>query len=177
PDQQRQAVLHRAAEILEKDRHAHFDTGFVGTPLVLDVLTVYGRANLANRLMNQRDYPGFGHMFAQGATTLWEAWDGQGSHMHPMFGGVCRWFWQALAGIRPDPARPGFEHFFVQPVPVDGVDWVRAEYQSLRGPIRVHWRREAGRLRLDLSVPGNTQCTLTLPGAAPRTLGPGTWSL
>ncbi len=177
PEARRKAVLDRAAEILEREHNAHFDTGFIGTPLVLDVLAEYGRADLAFRLMNQRDFPSFGHMLAEGATTLWESWDGKGSHMHPMFGGTCRWFWQGLAGIRPDAARPGFQHFFVQPTPVEGIDWVRASYRSLRGPIAVHWQRQGGAIRLEIEVPGNTECTAILPGASPRKFGPGRWSL
>ena len=77
----------------------HFDTGILGTPLILEVLTEMGRADLAYTLMNQRDYPGFGYMIEKGATTLWETFQGYASHSHPMFGSVCEWFYQDLGGI------------------------------------------------------------------------------
>jgi alpha-L-rhamnosidase len=174
PREHEAAVFARAVEIVERDNHEHFDTGFVGTPLVLDVLTARGRADLAYRLMNQRDLPSFGHMLASGATTLWEDWDGRSSRMHPMFGGACRWFWQGLAGINPDPRRPGFAHVFIQPRPVEDLQWVRAEYRSLRGPISVNWTREGGRFHMDLTVPPNTEATVTLPGEKDeRHVGPG----
>lgn len=168
------AVFARGAEILERDNHEHFDTGFVGTPLVLDVLTAKGRADLAYRTMNQRDFPSFGHMLASGATTLWETWDGGSSRMHPMFGGACRWFWQALAGIAPDVQLPGFERILIQPRPVEDLQWVRAEYQTLRGPVTVHWTKVGGQFRMTLIVPPNTEAVVTLPGGGPpRLVGPG----
>lgn len=177
PGERRKAVLDRAAEILERDNNAHFDTGFIGTPLVLDVLTESGRADLAYRLMNQRDFPSFGYMLDRGATTLWESWDGNGSHMHPMYGGACRWFWQGLAGIVPDADHPGFRHFFVKPSLVAGIDWVHASHQSIRGPVSARWERRAGGVRLEVQVPGNSECTVILPGAGPRRFGPGKWTV
>ncbi|MCC7498648.1 MAG: family 78 glycoside hydrolase catalytic domain [Bryobacterales bacterium] len=173
PEARRRAVLDRAVQILEQEQDSHFDTGFIGTPLVLDVLTEMGHSGLAQRLMNQRDFPSLGYMLARGATTLWESWDGGGSHMHPMYGGACRWFWQGLAGIHPDAGQPGFRHFFVRPALVDGIDWVQASYRSLRGPISVHWRRQAGGVRLEVEVPGNSRCTVELPGGRRREVGPG----
>ena len=75
PPEHQTGVFARAVEIIEKDNREHFDTGFVGTPLVLDVLTSGGRVDLAYRLMNQTDFPSFGHMLQEGATTLWEDWE------------------------------------------------------------------------------------------------------
>jgi alpha-L-rhamnosidase len=174
PPGQQDAVFARAVEILTKDNREHFDTGFVGTPLVLDVLTARGRADLAYRLMNQSDFPSFGHMLKQGATTLWESWDGRGSHAHPMFGGACRWFWQALAGIHPDPRRPGFEHTIVRPQVVEDLRWVRAEYRCQRGTLKVNWSREGGSFHMDLTVPPNSEATVYLPGGkAAAKAGPG----
>ncbi|MGJ5815232.1 family 78 glycoside hydrolase catalytic domain [Paludibaculum fermentans] len=172
------AVFARAVEIVERDNREHFDTGFVGTPLVLDVLTAWGRADLAYRLMNQRDLPGFGHMLASGATTLWENWDGGGSRMHPMFGGACRWFWQGLAGITPDERRPGFERVLIQPRPVEDLQWVKADYRTLRGTIAVNWTRASGRFRMSLTVPANTEALVTLPGGTEQQrVGPGVHQL
>ena len=172
PQEHAQAVLERAIRILLDDRGGHFDTGFVGTPLVLDVLAEHGRNDVAFTLMNQTDFPSFGYAIARGATTLWESWDGRGSHCHPMFGGACRWFFEGLAGIRPDPARPGFEHMILQPGPAGDLAWCEARYRSLRGEVRLHWERQAGKLRVRARVPGNSAATLILEGAR-RTLGPG----
>jgi len=170
------AVLARAVELIHSNND-HFDTGFVGTPLVLDVLSAEGHHDLAYKLMTQPGFPGFGHMLARGATTLWEDWDGRSSRMHPMFGGACRWLWQHLAGLRPDPAHPGFARFFVEPRSAPGLDWLRASYESLRGPISIEWTRSASSLKLKLEVPPNSQALVTLPGAQPRQLGPGSHSL
>ena len=166
------AVLDRAIRILLEDNGGHFDTGFIGTPLVLDVLAAHGRNDVAFTLMNQTKFPGFGHAIAQGATTLWEAWDGRGSHCHPMFGGVCRWFFQGLAGIHPDPERPGFEHIVLQPSPAGDLQWCEARYRSLRGEVRLRWETAAGKLRVQARVPANAAATLVLPGGR-HALGSG----
>ncbi len=174
PRDAEETVFARAVEIVERENHEHFDTGFVGTPLVLDVLTARGRTDLAYRLMNQRDLPSFGHMLASGATTLWETWDGKSSRMHPMFGGACRWFWQALAGITPDAERPGFEVIHVEPRPVEDLQWVRAEYRTLRGVVGVDWSRSASRFQMKLRVPANTEAAVRLPGGVgERRVGAG----
>ena len=178
PGEFQKAVFERAVSILVDGNHEHFDTGFLATPLVLDVLTARGRADLAYRLMNQTDFPSFGHILAQGATTLWEDWNGRSSHMHPMFGGACRWFWQALAGINPDPQRPGFEHILVTPRPVEDLQWVKAEYRCLRGTIGVEWTRKADAFQMQLAVPANTEATVALPGEEKATkVGPGRHTL
>jgi len=174
PPQHQTAVFDRAVEILVKESREHFDTGFVGTPLVLDVLTARGRADLAYRLMNQKDFPSFGYMLQQGATTLWERWDGRGSHMHPMFGGACRWFWQALVGISPDPERPGFEHTIVRPHVIEDLRWIRGEYRCLRGTLAIHWRRQKDVFHMECNVPPNSQATVWIPGSkTPKKVGPG----
>lgn len=174
PREEAGRVFARAVEIVERDNRGHFDTGFVGTPLVLDVLTERGRADLAYRLMDQRDFPGFGHMLASGATTLWENWNGGGSRMHPMFGGACRWFWQGLAGIRPDEKNPGFAVIRVEPLAVDGLHWVRTEYRTPRGVVGVEWSRTGGRFRMIVKVPGNTEAVVRLPGSGEAVrVGPG----
>jgi alpha-L-rhamnosidase len=172
PPEEVRAVLDRAIAILMNDRRGHFDTGFIGTPLVLDVLAEHGRGDVAFTLMNETDFPSFGYAIAKGATTLWEAWDGRGSHCHPMFGAVCRWFFQGLAGILPDPERPGFEHIVLRPAPAGDLTWCEARYRSIRGDVMLRWERERGKLRVRARVPANATATLLLDGTR-RALGSG----
>jgi alpha-L-rhamnosidase len=161
-----------AIRILLEDNHGHFDTGFIGTPLVLDVLQERGRADVAFTLMNQTTFPSFGYAIRQGATTLWEAWDGRGSHCHPMFGGVCRWFFQGLGGINPDAARPGFDHIILKPTPAGDLTWCEARYRSIRGQIALRWERAGGKMRVHVLIPANADATLVLPDGD-RALGSG----
>lgn len=144
--------------------NGHFDTGILATPLMLEVLTKYGREDIAFTLMNQRDYPGFGdYIIGKGATTLWENWDGKGSHSHPMYGSVIRWFFKALAGINPDPQAPGFKHTIIKPTICGDLTHARAEYNSIYGKISSEWKLKNENLYLNVEIPPNTTATVFVP--------------
>jgi len=139
---------------------AHFDTGILGTPLLLEVLTEMDRADLAYTLMNQRDFPGFGFMIEKGATTIWETFQGDVSHSHPMFGSVCAWFYQHLGGITPDPAYPGFKHTIIKPTPLSSLSFANTSYQSMYGEIKTQWKFVGEDYLLDVRIPANTTATV-----------------
>jgi alpha-L-rhamnosidase len=173
-------------ENLVADIRAHDDhltTGFLGTGELLPVLSDRGRHDVAWRLAVQRSYPSWGFPVERGATTIWERWNshevarlgpGMNSFNHFCFGSVVRWYYEYLAGIRPDPERPGFEHFFVRPMPPEDLEWARAEHLSPYGRIRSAWWREGDRIRLEVTVPPNTTADVWVPGAAgPVTVGAG----
>jgi alpha-L-rhamnosidase len=166
-DERSAALSHLVRDI--KDKHkGHFTTGIFGTRYMLDVLSREGRAEVVNDMVNLRDFPGWGHMLEQGATTLWEHWkfsDNTFSHNHPMFGSVSQWFYNWLGGIEPTADAVGFDKFTFQPQFLDGLDWVRCSYRSVRGPITCNWKRQGDRVAMDLHVPVNTSATLILPTA------------
>lgn len=156
-------VLHSLIENVIRNK-GHFDTGILATPLMLEVLTKYGRADLAFTLMNQRDYPGFGnYILGRGATTLWENWDGKSSHSHPMYGSVIRWFFKALAGINPDPKNPGFKHIIIKPAVCGDLTFVNADYRSVYGVIASQWKLKKDDLHLSVTIPPNTTATVYVP--------------
>ncbi|HWR99161.1 MAG TPA: family 78 glycoside hydrolase catalytic domain, partial [Prolixibacteraceae bacterium] len=143
-----------------KENKAHFDTGILGTPLLLDVLTDFGRIDVAYTLMNQRDYPGFGHMIEKGATTIWETWLGDASHSHPMFGSVCAWYYRSLGGIAPDPEQPGFKNTIIRPIPVSALSYVNCSYPSSYGTIRSNWKLMGEDYHLEITIPANSTATV-----------------
>jgi hypothetical protein len=136
----------------------------MGTPYLLEVLTKYGRTDLACTVMNQRDYPSFGYNIERGATTLWETWTGKDSHSHPMFGSVCAWFYKGLAGINPDPENPGFKHIIIKPNIVDELDYVNATLTSMYGEITSNWKYDNGMFNLIVRIPPNTTASVFVPG-------------
>lgn len=140
--------------------------GDVGYRYLLRALADGGRSDVVYALNNQSEKPGYGYQLAQGATSLTESWKaGRGSSQnHFMLGQITEWFYHDLAGIQPDPVVPGFGHIIIRPAPVGDLTWVKASYDSVRGPIAVHWRREAGAFILDVTVPANTMATVYLPG-------------
>ncbi len=167
PEERIRDVFDALVRHIESNTNEHFDTGMMGTPLLLNVLTRYGRVDLAYALMNQRDYPSFGYAIDQGATAIWETWLGDASHSHPMFGSVCQWFYQALAGINPDQDNPGFRNIIIRPQPVGNLEYARASYESVYGKIESGWEWEGNDLYLRLVIPTNSTATLIIPAADP----------
>jgi len=159
-----------ASDVLVNDvmqqHDGHLTTGIFGTKYMLAALSDAGRADVAYTIVNQKTFPGWGHMLDAGATTLWEHWefsDNTYSHNHPMFGSVSEWFFKSLAGIRPDPAAVGFDRIIIRPQVVPGLTWVKATYNSVRGRIASEWRIEGDRLKLDVTIPPNTTATVYVP--------------
>lgn len=156
-------VFKTLTDHIEKDTKGHFDTGMMGTPLLLEVLSKYGRPDLAYTLMNQKDFPSYGYEIIKGATTLWETWEGAASHSHPMFGSVCQWFYNSLAGINPDPEQPGFRHVIIRPLSVKDLQRASATIATLYGPVTSAWEQKEKDLVLEVSLPPNTTATVILP--------------
>lgn len=167
----------RALDVLVQDiqgaHQGHLTTGIFGTKFLLNALTDLGQADVAYQIVNQRTFPGWGHMLEGGATTLWEHWefsDNTYSHNHPMFGSVSEWFYKALAGIRPAPEAVGFDRVLLAPQLVGDLQWVKARYASVRGPILSEWSRAPGRFRWHVRVPVGTTATVVLPARDQATI-------
>jgi alpha-L-rhamnosidase len=142
----------------------HFDTGIMATPLLLKVLTEYGYDSLAYGLMDQTGFPGFGYYISgKGATSLWENWDGRGSHSHPMFGSVVEWMYSSLAGIQPLAEAPGFKQFVLRPACIDKLDSVKGSFQSVYGEISSAWKTTGGTFLWNISIPPNTAARIYIP--------------
>ena len=141
----------------------HIDAGILGTKYILNALLENGRADVAYRMVAQKDQPGWGWWLEQGGTTLWEQWNGNESRNHIMFGDVCAWFYKALAGIQPDPQSPGFKHFFISPQVVGDLTRAKGEYDSTRGRIVSDWQVVNGEFQITLVIPANTTATVSLP--------------
>ncbi|MGA2863187.1 MAG: family 78 glycoside hydrolase catalytic domain [Verrucomicrobiota bacterium] len=159
--------------------HGHLSTGIQTSHRLMLELSRWGYQDRAWRLLNLRDFPSWGMMLENGATTIWERWDGyvkdrgfqdagMNSFNHWALGAVGEWVWRELAGLNPDEAAPGYRHFTIAPHPGDGLDWVKAAYDSIRGRIATEWRLQNGRLRLQVTVPPNTTSTVLLPTSEPQ---------
>jgi alpha-L-rhamnosidase len=111
-------------------------------------------------------------MLQQGATTFWESWTG-GSHIHDTLISIGSWFIQGIGGIRIDEKSPGFQHFLVKPAIVGDLTFARTEYRSIHGTIRSGWRKENGKLLVDVTVPAGTTATVYVPGTGPAEVGSG----
>jgi alpha-L-rhamnosidase len=163
----------RAVAVLARDIAAHdghLTTGIFGTKYLLHALADAGRADLAYGIVNQRTFPGWGHMLERGATTLWEHWefsDNTFSHNHPMFGSVSEWFYKVLAGIQPAPEAVGFDKILIKPQPVGDLTWVKASYNSVRGKVVSQWKKTGAEFKLQVTIPVGATATVFVPATEP----------
>ncbi|MGD1894253.1 MAG: family 78 glycoside hydrolase catalytic domain [Cyclobacteriaceae bacterium] len=163
------AMKEKALQVLLDDilktEKGHLTTGIFATKMLWDVLDQYEQNEVAFTIANQPDFPGYGHMLAQGATTLWETWKepDQNSWNHPMFGSVSEWFYQSLLGIEPADNAVGMDHILIKPSPVGDLTFARGHYQSVRGTIAVDWKEEGGEFKATIEIPANTTATVALP--------------
>ena len=150
----------------------HIATGIFGTKYVPEVLSQYENSGLVYRMVTRRGFPGWMHMLENGATTLWEHWeysDNTYSHNHPMFGVVSEWFFRWLAGIRPAEDAVGFDKIIIQPQ-FGNLSHASASYQSRQGLVSSSWKKQNGKLKLDLVIPVNTSAEIILPVPSPESI-------
>ena len=166
PADLRQAVEKRLYDTILVRNGGKLDTGMHGTYFVPKYLMEADRNDLVYEMTNRTDYPGWGYMLANGATTSWESWTGQ-SHIHDTLISIGAWFIQGIGGIRADAKAPGFKHFFVRPAVVGDLSFARASYRSIRGTIVSDWRIESGTFKLSVTVPPGTTATVFVPGEGP----------
>lgn len=169
PENRRKKVFSAMLDHLQAINY-HFDTGIFGTPLTLKVLTENGRTDIAYKLLNQTNFPGYGYLLDDKNSTLWETWGGSvddpngSGRCHPMFGSVVAWFYNSLAGIKPDKSNPGMKHFYIEPKPVSDLNYCKASYNTLYGKICSNWEIDKnGNFRLKIEVPPNTSAAVIFP--------------
>jgi alpha-L-rhamnosidase len=166
-------IREKAVEQLVRDiksRDWHLSTGFLGTAYLMPVLTMSGRNDVASRLLLQETYPSWGYMISKDATTIWERWNGDtgnpamNSFNHYAFGAVGEWLYRYLAGIDMALDSTGFEEIVIHPYVIDGIDYVRAEHDSIRGTIISGWRRTpSGGITMEVTIPANTRAIVNVP--------------
>lgn len=165
----------------------HLRTGFLGTPYIVSILDRMGYTDLAYSILFKETYPGWFFSINQGATTMWERWnsytheDGFGdvamnSFNHYAYGAIGQWMVERIAGLAPDPAHPGYKHFFIQPEPGGPLEWARAELETPYGKATSSWKKEGDKLIMEITVPPNTTATILFPDdRAPETVIAGTY--
>jgi alpha-L-rhamnosidase len=173
PESDAQKVFGNIVEKILVENRGHISTGVIGTQWLMRWLTYYGRADIAFQLATNTSYPGWGFMVKNGATTIWELWNGNtanpamNSQNHVMLlGDLVVWFYENLAGIKSDPDHPGFKKIIMKPSFVDGLTYVNASYQSMYGKIKSHWKRNGNNLTWEISIPPNTTAEVFIPAGA-----------
>ena len=172
-DHERPAVTARLLEAIEQ-KGGHLATGFLGVRELLPALTAEGRADVAYALLQRESFPSWLYSVRQGATTIWERWDGwtegagfqdpgMNSFNHYSLGSVGEWLFQTVAGLDTAPDDVGFGTVLVQPVPGGSLTSARATVATPYGAVSSAWTLAQGQLTLELDLPANTRARLTLP--------------
>lgn len=150
--------------------NGHVSTGLVGIQWLMRGLSNYGRGDIAYKIVTNRDYPSWGYMIENGATTIWELWNGNtadptmNSHNHVMLlGDLIVWFYEYLAGIQNLSGSTGFRNIHMQPLVVDGVNYVTATHHSTQGLIKSAWRKTGNSFEWEVTIPGNSSAVVYIP--------------
>lgn len=148
----------------------HLDGGIIAASFVLRALHALDRDDVALRIATARGYPGWAHWIEQGATTLWEQWDGAASRNHIMFGDIVAWMYRALAGLSPER---GWRHVRVRPPRLPTLTHAAAQLTTVRGRFAHAWQRTGDTWQLSLTVPVGMTVAWQLPAADPRQVREG----
>ena len=117
------------------DALGHYDTGIFGTDILTRVLFENGHGDLAYKLLTSQDASSFYNMQSHGATTLWENWNGESSHSHPMFGAIVEYFFKYILGIRQTADSYGYEKYIVEPADIPELDFVKGSFRTHTGEV------------------------------------------
>jgi alpha-L-rhamnosidase len=153
----------------------HLSTGFIGVGYLNPALSASGHSDLAYKLLLTDTYPSWLFPVKEGATTIWERWDGytpdrgfQASSMnsfnHYSLGAVGKWLYSGMAGIEADEEHPGFKHFTLDPQISPTFTSLKVTLNSPYGVIASSWKIDNGQVSYDATVPPNTSASLILPG-------------
>ncbi|MBK9388709.1 MAG: family 78 glycoside hydrolase catalytic domain [Bacteroidetes bacterium] len=150
------------------------NTGFHSTPCLMKELVKRGYTDKAYQLLETSEFPSWGYSIAQGATSIWERWDGyvkgrgfQGAGMnsfnHYAFGAIGEWMYENILGIQPDYDSPGFRHFILKPLPGGTLTWAKGSFDSFSGKIEAGWTKDGNKFEYNFTIPPNTSATVYIP--------------
>lgn len=172
PIENKQIVIDDLVKLLEKE-DGHLVTGFLGTPYFCTALSENGKVKEAYDLFLKDDFPSWLYQVKMGATTIWEHWDGikpdgsmwspdMNSFNHYAYGAIGEWIQRSMAGIELDEENPGYSHFYIQPLVDSRFTYVKASLMTQYGEIKSRWDLADDIVKLSISVPVNTSCTILL---------------
>ena len=164
----RTRLQERIIQTIQQENNGHLSTGVIGTQWIMRTLTAIGRADVAFELATKTTYPSWGYMVENGATTIWELWNGNTAHPKMnsqnhvmMLGDLLVWYYENLAGIK--SVKPGFQEIEMYPQFIKKLGFVKASYQSLYGEIYSSWKSDEKLLLWDIHIPAGSKAYVYLP--------------
>ena len=172
PEEYREQTIKGLTELLAKE-NGHLVTGFVGTPYFTHALSGSGHLKEAYELLLKEDFPSWLYQVKQGATTIWEHWDGikpdgsmwspdMNSFNHYAYGAVGEWMVRVVAGLEIQESEPGYHRALLYPRPGGGLTAVTGSYESQYGKVECSWKLTGNRLEVKYRIPENTTADIRL---------------
>jgi alpha-L-rhamnosidase len=180
PEDRRESVLKTLVQDIKR-RGNKLSTGFVGSPYLNLALSRFGRNDVAYALLAQKEWPSWLYAVTQGATTIWERWDGwthdkgfqeagMNSFNHYAYGAIGAWLYGTVAGIEIDPEKPGYKHAILKPQPGGALTSAEASLETEYGRLASAWTLADGRFTWKVTVPANTTATAYVPTSDPAAI-------
>ncbi len=175
PEKMRALAAERLVENV-KSYNGHLTTGFLGTPYLCHVLTRFGYADVAFKLLLQETYPSWLYPVKMGATTIWERWDGQkpdstfqtpgmNSFNHYAYGAIGDWMYREVAGIDTYTEAPGYKKIRIKPLIGGNFSYVKASLKTAYGKVTSAWKILGDTMVMEVEIPANTTANIYLPTA------------
>lgn len=172
-DANKTKVVNQIANIIEVKNNGHLSTGLIGVQWLMRALSDIGRSDLAYRIATQKTYPSWGYMIENGATAIWELWNGNtanpkmNSQNHVMMlGDLLIWYYENLVGIKSDLEQSGYKKIIMKPDLINGLDHVKGSYQSVHGTIESNWTKKGKTFNWTIIVPENTTAEVYVPASS-----------
>lgn len=153
PQSLRDNVVNRLIERTEKEDNGHLNTGLVGIPIMMEWAAKNDQPEFIYSMLKKKTYPGYLYMLENGATTTWEHWNGERSHIHNCFNGVGQWFYQSVGGIRPIDGKVAYSEICIDPQIPSGVTWAKTRIKTPNGWVGLHWEVTDNHMTMNVEVP------------------------
>ena len=175
PETLRPAAVERLVENI-KSYNTHLSTGFLGTPYLCEVLTKFGKVDIAYQLLMQKTFPSWLYPVKMGATTIWERWGGMhpdstfepasmNSFNHYAYGAIGDWMYRSVVGIDNVEGSVGYQKIQIKPYVVDSLKNVTASLETYYGKVSNGWKIENKRIEMRTLIPVNTSAIIYFPAS------------
>jgi len=173
PEQLRSQAAERLAENIASYGN-HLSTGFLGTPYLCEVLTRFGKTDVAYKLLLQETFPSWLYPVKMGATTIWERWSGirpdstfepasMNSFNHYAYGAIGDWMYRRMVGIDNQGDAVGYKKIRIRPHLGEGFTEAKAKQDTYYGSISNGWKIEGNAFTMESIIPPNTTALLYVP--------------
>jgi alpha-L-rhamnosidase len=163
PDSLYNKVKEKMLDTTEQRYKGHISCGLVGVPILTEWAIKNKEVDFIYQMLKKSDYPGYLYMINHGATTTWEYWSGERSHVHNCYNGIGLWFYQALGGLLLDEEAPAYRHVFIDPQIPNGMTWAKISKECPYGRIGINWKLVDSELNYQVEIPIGVTATVYIP--------------